>query len=64
MLLMALLAVMSLFLTGCSSGKNSLKLSTGGTGGVYYRYGGELSELLSRKEGAPSLDVQSSAGSA
>lgn len=50
MLLMALLAVMSLFLTGCSSGKNSLKLSTGGTGGVYYRYGGELSELLSRKE--------------
>ena len=65
MALLAIVSVISLVLTGCSSGtKNSLKLSTGGTGGVYYQYGGKLADLLSESDSGVSLDVQSSAGSA
>lgn len=64
----ALMLVMCLcvfFLAGCgkSSGE-SLSFSTGGTGGTYYQYGGELQELLSQDGSGVSLDVKSSAGSA
>lgn len=64
MVLIAFLAVISLSLSGCSSGKKSLTLSSGGKGGVYYRYSNELEEILSENDGSLSLDVQTSAGSA
>ena len=65
MVLMSFVTAVCLCLTGCSSGsKNSLKFSTGGTGGIYYQYGGKLAELLSESDSGFSLDVQSSAGSA
>ena len=51
MVLMSFVTAVCLCLTGCSSGsKNSLKFSTGGTGGIYYQYGGKLAELLSESD--------------
>ena len=50
-----------LVLTGCgSSGKDELKFGTGGQGGTYYAYAGQMSELMTDI----SFDVKTTAGSA
>ncbi len=55
-----LLVVISL--TGCS-GKQTLKMATGGTTGTYYAFSGTISQVLAEKVDNLSFDVQSTGAS-
>lgn len=49
---------------GDNSANNAIRFGTGGTGGMYYAYGSELSKLIQADDSKYALDVKTTAGSA
>ena len=63
--LLLLLPIIALcFGCGANSASNDLRFGTGGTGGMYYAYGVQLSDELAKDGQSRKVDVKTTAGSA
>lgn len=61
-ILISLLAILILSLVGCSSGQETITITTGGTGGTYYPVGGTIAQMLT--DNVDTLTVNAYVGNA
>ena len=60
---MAALVVATLVFAPSAAAQDQLSIATGGTGGVYYPYGGALASLLTSNLGGPNVTAEATAAS-